>query len=97
VTRFVVRPQYFNIVGYSRSKMSDEEFRDLISENLTCRVSAGEDCGREMEEYLARCFYVAVRGLKLPASTQKNELTCARTETTAFASHGNTRRGFVHN
>jgi glucose-6-phosphate 1-dehydrogenase len=49
-------------VGYSRSKMSDEEFRDLISENLTCRVTSGEDCGREMEEYLARCTYVAVRG-----------------------------------
>lgn len=65
MTRFAVRPQYFNIVGYSRSKMSDEEFRDLISENLTCRVSAGEDCGREMEEYLARCFYVAVSGLQI--------------------------------
>jgi glucose-6-phosphate 1-dehydrogenase len=48
-------------VGYSRSKMSDEEFRDLISENLTCRVTSGEDCGREMEEYLDRCTYVAVR------------------------------------
>lgn len=56
----VLRLQYFSIVGYSRSKMSDEEFRDLISENLTCRVTAGEDCGREMEEYLARCSYVAV-------------------------------------
>ena len=54
-------PQYFSIVGYSRSKMSDEEFRDLISENLTCRVTSGEDCGREMEEYLDRCTYVAVR------------------------------------
>ena len=53
-------PQYFSIVGYSRSKMSDEEFRDLISENLTCRVTSGEDCGREMEEYLDRCTYVAV-------------------------------------
>ena len=52
--------QYFNIVGYSRSKMNDEEFRDLISENLTCRVTGGKDCGREMEEYLARCFYVSV-------------------------------------
>ena len=41
--------------------MSDEEFRDLISENLTCRVTSGEDCGREMEEYLDRCTYVAVR------------------------------------
>jgi Glucose-6-phosphate dehydrogenase, NAD binding domain len=54
-------PQYFSIVGYSRSKMSNEEFRDLISENLTCRVTSGEDCGREMEEYLDRCTYVAVR------------------------------------
>jgi len=52
-------PDYFNIVGYSRSKMTDEEFRDLISENLACRVTAGEDCGVEMEEYLSRCSYVA--------------------------------------
>jgi Glucose-6-phosphate dehydrogenase, NAD binding domain len=59
--RLSAPPQYFSIVGYSRSKMSDEEFRDLISENLTCRVTSGEDCGREMEEYLDRCTYVAVR------------------------------------
>ncbi len=53
--------QFFTIVGYARSKMNDEEFRDLISENLTCRVTSGEDCGREMEEYLSRCSYVSVR------------------------------------
>ena len=26
------------IFGYSRSELSDEEFRDLISESATCRV-----------------------------------------------------------
>lgn len=52
-------PKHFSIVGYSRSKMTDEEFKDLISENLTCRVTAGTDCGIEMEEYLSSCVYVS--------------------------------------
>ena len=41
--------------------MSDEEFRDLISENLTCRLSDGEDCSKTMDHFLERCFYVPVR------------------------------------
>jgi len=27
------------VYGYARSKMSDEEFRDFIASNLTCRLS----------------------------------------------------------
>lgn len=53
--------QYFTIYGYARSKMTDEEFRDLISESLTCRLTDGEGCGQNMETFLSRCFYQAVR------------------------------------
>ena len=41
--------------------MTDEEFRDLISESLTCRLTDGEDCGKNTEDFLSRCFYQAVR------------------------------------
>lgn len=35
----LVLPQNFSVYGYARSKMSDEEFRDFIASNLTCRLS----------------------------------------------------------
>ena len=44
--------------------MSDDEFRDLICENLACRLSDGEDCSKTMDHFLERCFYVPVRGCK---------------------------------
>lgn len=31
--------QNFKIYGYARSKMGDEEFRDLIASSLTCRLT----------------------------------------------------------
>ena len=31
-------PQDFAVMGFARSKMTDDEFRELICENLTCRV-----------------------------------------------------------
>lgn len=31
--------QNFSVYGYARSKMTDEEFRDFIASNLTCRLS----------------------------------------------------------
>ena len=33
-------PEYFTIYGYARSKMSNEEFREYIGMNLTCRQVA---------------------------------------------------------
>lgn len=33
-------PEKYQIFGYSRSKMSDEDFRDTIVETLTCRIDA---------------------------------------------------------
>jgi glucose-6-phosphate 1-dehydrogenase len=31
--------QNFKVYGYARSKMNDEEFRDLIAGSLTCRLN----------------------------------------------------------
>eukprot|EP00878_Enallax_costatus_P011921 GHUV01012445.1.p1 GENE.GHUV01012445.1~~GHUV01012445.1.p1 ORF type:complete len:575 (+),score=103.39 GHUV01012445.1:290-2014(+) len=50
-------PENFQIFGYARSKMSDEEFRNMIEATLTCRVNARERCAEAQEVFLKRCFY----------------------------------------
>ncbi|KAK9866741.1 hypothetical protein WJX84_009500, partial [Apatococcus fuscideae] len=50
-------PESFNIFGFARSAMSDDEFRDLIASSLTCRVDQKEDCSGKMDYFLDRCFY----------------------------------------
>jgi len=52
-------PQDFQVFGYARSKMTDAEFRDVISSTLTCRIDARERCAEAQEAFLKRCFYVA--------------------------------------
>ncbi|XP_062211531.1 glucose-6-phosphate 1-dehydrogenase, chloroplastic-like isoform X2 [Phragmites australis] len=50
-------PEHFTVFGYARSKMSDEELRNMISMTLTCRIDKRENCGDKMEQFLQRCFY----------------------------------------
>ncbi|KFK25547.1 hypothetical protein AALP_AA8G129000 [Arabis alpina] len=50
-------PEHFTIYGYSRSKMTDVELRDMVSKTLTCRIDKRANCGEKMEEFLKRCFY----------------------------------------
>ena len=50
-------PRRFHIVGFARSKMDPQTFREKITENLTCRYSPGESCAQRMEEFLAQCEY----------------------------------------
>lgn len=50
-------PKHFTIYGYARSKMSDEELRNMVSKTLTCRIDKRENCSEKMEEFLKRCFY----------------------------------------
>lgn len=50
-------PQNFIVCGYARSKMNDEELRDVISGTLTCRIDQRENCAEKMEEFLKRCYY----------------------------------------
>ncbi|CAN4084516.1 unnamed protein product [Withania somnifera] len=50
-------PENFIVFGYSRTKLSDEELRNMISTTLTCRVDKRENCDAKMECFLGRCFY----------------------------------------
>lgn len=50
-------PEHFTIYGYSRSKMTDAELRNMVSKTLTCRIDKRANCGEKMEEFLKRCFY----------------------------------------
>ncbi|KAK9663960.1 hypothetical protein RND81_14G009300 [Saponaria officinalis] len=50
-------PENFTIFGYARTKMSDEQLRNMISETLTCRIDQRENCGDKMDQFLQRCFY----------------------------------------
>ncbi|XP_024381277.1 glucose-6-phosphate 1-dehydrogenase, chloroplastic [Physcomitrium patens] len=45
------------IFGYSRSELTDEEFRDMLSESATCRVDEGEKCEEAMETFLQSVYY----------------------------------------
>ncbi|CAI9785054.1 unnamed protein product [Fraxinus pennsylvanica] len=50
-------PEHFTIFGYSRSKMTDAELRNMVSRTLTCRIDKRENCDEKMEQFLQRCFY----------------------------------------
>eukprot|EP00210_Caulerpa_lentillifera_P006353 g6068.t1 len=50
-------PESFQIFGYARSKMTDDDFREAIVETLTCRIDAKENCEEKMDNFLDRCFY----------------------------------------
>lgn len=50
-------PEHFTIFGYARTKMTDEELRNMISRTLTCRIDKRENCGEKMDQFLKRCFY----------------------------------------
>lgn len=52
-------PAQFRVVGYARSHLSHEEFRNRITEHLTCRYVPGESCEKRMEDFLSHCFYVS--------------------------------------
>lgn len=50
-------PPRLQICGFARSKFSDVEFREQVTEHLTCRYVPGESCADRMEEFLGRCHY----------------------------------------
>lgn len=52
-------PNDFHIVGFARSPLSNDEFRDRVMSRLTCRYTPGERCDEKMAEFLRRCTYVA--------------------------------------
>ncbi len=53
-------PADLTITGFARSELSDDAFRERITEHLTCRYTPGEkDCARKMEAFLNHCHYVS--------------------------------------
>ncbi|KAJ4730218.1 glucose-6-phosphate dehydrogenase 1 [Melia azedarach] len=50
-------PEDFIVFGYARTKLTDEELRDMISKTLTCRIDKKENCEDKMDQFLKRCFY----------------------------------------
>ncbi|GAY64463.1 hypothetical protein CUMW_233800 [Citrus unshiu] len=50
-------PEDFTVFGYARTKLTDEELRNMISKTLTCRIDKKENCEDKMDQFLKRCFY----------------------------------------
>ncbi|KAI5071982.1 hypothetical protein GOP47_0012088 [Adiantum capillus-veneris] len=50
-------PKNLHILGYSRSELSSESLKDMISEHLTCRVDHPHDCGETVKQFLSRVAY----------------------------------------
>lgn len=52
-------PPQFHIVGFARSAMSNDAFRDKVGARLACRYISGGDCAAKTREFLQRCTYVS--------------------------------------
>ncbi|NQU39632.1 MAG: glucose-6-phosphate dehydrogenase [Lentisphaerae bacterium] len=53
-------PVELTIMGFARSAMTDESFRESITEHLTCRYTPEErSCAEKMDAFLACCHYVS--------------------------------------
>ncbi|KDO39275.1 hypothetical protein CISIN_1g044004mg, partial [Citrus sinensis] len=50
-------PEDFTVFGYARTKLTDEDMRNVISKTLTCRIDMKENCEDKMDQFLKRCFY----------------------------------------
>ncbi|NOS68128.1 MAG: glucose-6-phosphate dehydrogenase [Candidatus Peribacteraceae bacterium] len=50
-------PEHYAIVGYSRTEMSDAEFKKLVEESIHAQMP--EVNKKVLEDFLARCHYVA--------------------------------------
>ena len=52
-------PGRFGVFGFARSSYTDAEFRNRITEHLTCRYVPDHSCAERMEEFLGRCHYIS--------------------------------------
>nr|QXV29858.1 G6PDH2 [Aquilaria sinensis] len=50
-------PENFTVFGYARTKLTDDELRNMICGTLTCRIDKRENCEEKMDQFLKRCFY----------------------------------------
>ena len=54
-------PQDYVIIGYARSPMTTDTFRESLMSRMTCRLDRALECARDQENFLSRCFYVSGR------------------------------------
>lgn len=52
-------PKDVNVFGFSRTHLTDDEFRKKVVEHLTCRYVPGHSCADWMDAFLSRCHYVS--------------------------------------
>jgi len=52
-------PGGVRIFGFARTRFDDNEFREHISRNLTCRYVPDDSCERHVSEFLGMCRYIA--------------------------------------
>lgn len=52
-------PENVRFFGFARSSLEDQQFRERVSENLTCRYVPDEACDTRMQDFLARCHYTS--------------------------------------
>lgn len=52
-------PDSFRCFGFARTPLSDDQFRELLMENLACRYTPGEtECRDSMDAFLKHCHYM---------------------------------------
>lgn len=50
-------PENWTVTGYARSRHTSDEFRNMITERLTCRYAPAESCPARIRDFLSHCFY----------------------------------------
>lgn len=50
-------PKRFQVVGYARTEMTDDQYREQVTRHLTCRYAPGQQCDGKMREFLQCCSY----------------------------------------
>ncbi len=79
-------PEQFHIVGFARSGMSNDDFRQRVEEKLTCRYVPGEKCDELMKDFLANCTYMS-GNYDSAESFRKLHAELEHIETDASANH----------
>ncbi|PCJ58487.1 MAG: glucose-6-phosphate dehydrogenase [Planctomycetota bacterium] len=51
-------PRDYNVIGYARSEMNDDQFRELAGECLQNKFSDEQEILKKVPEFLQKCFYV---------------------------------------
>jgi glucose-6-phosphate 1-dehydrogenase len=71
-------PENVQFIGFARSQIDQNGFKEQVMRNLTCRYTPDHSCGDFIESFLDRCYYCGGKYdsadgfLKLASRLQKN-------------------------